>query len=81
MGYEGVMRMPIRAFWVFCRQIDRLHAAERLGQLQVANLAQGGEEAQEFASRLTLTIGEVIEPDVVVEELDRAGLEDLRSLA
>jgi hypothetical protein len=80
MGYEEIMRMPIRAFWVFGRNIDRIDAQRRLGDLQVANSAQSGEAAQELGQQLVLELGEVLEPDVIAEPLDRAGLDNLRAM-
>lgn len=80
MGYFEVMRMPIRAFWVFGRNIDRIEAQKQLGSLEIANKAQSSEATQELFERLVLTLGEVVEGDVVVEPLDREGLDALKNL-
>lgn len=80
MGYREVIEMPIRSFWVFSRNIDRIEAQERIGALEVANHAQSGEGATQLNERLVLVLGEVVEPDVMVEGLDRAGLDELRGM-
>jgi hypothetical protein len=77
---KDVMAMPMRRFWALFRNIAKLRAEESLALLQIQNVAQSGEAAQELGDRLQATLNDVVQPDHFVEPLDRSGLEDLRSL-
>jgi hypothetical protein len=80
MGYAEVMKMPIRAFWVFSRNVDRLRAQDSLRNLRIAIAAQNSEAATELSEELVLGIGDVAMPDIREEPLDQAGLDELRNL-
>ena len=60
MGYTELMNMPIRAFWVFSRNVERIEAYSQNAALKTTVLGQvGGEAAQEHSNELILTMGEL----------------------
>lgn len=81
MSWREVMATPIRAFWVLVRNIDRVKAQEKLGELKLSVCAQSSEGVEEYQNDLVSQLGEVLVPDILVDTLDRTGFEELRSLS
>lgn len=76
------MRLPIRVFWLFSRNINRVAAANDARALSVAVSAQaGGEGAVKAHERLVIEVGDVFEIDRAVEQFDREAFEQVRSMA
>jgi hypothetical protein len=65
MGYKGVMGMPIRAFWLFNRSIDRIEASQQKSQITAFAAAQSGENGKEYVDGLDQTIGDIFVVDEV----------------
>jgi hypothetical protein len=81
MAYGEVMGMPIRAFWVIGRNIDRVSSKERLDALHVATASQSSEGYATLTEELQSQMADTVVGDVVVESLDREGLDFLRNLS
>lgn len=82
--------MPVRLFWFYNRQVDRVRAEEDLRLLRILASAQGGEAFTKEADRLNKELGTVrvfapIERTIIVDgqerdpNFDKAGLDALRS--
>lgn len=52
MSYREVMEMPLRAFWSFQGQVNRLRAEEDLRAIQVTAAGQSGEVYKEVSETL-----------------------------
>ena len=57
MSYKNIMDMPIRAFWVFNSNVNRLRAEDDMRQLQVLASAQSGEGYEDCMSGLKEELG------------------------
>lgn len=79
-GHTEIMKMPIRAFWMYSRMVEKIRANELKQSLRVAVVCQSSEAVTEYSEELQERIGEVMSPDIVAETLDVDGLNDLRNL-
>ncbi len=81
--------MPVRLFWFYSRQVDRIRAEEDLRLLRVLAAAQSGEAMTKEAERLNQELGTVrvfapVERTIVVDgqerdpNFDKAALDALR---
>lgn len=76
MSYEEVRKLPLRTFWSYNRQIDRLRAEEDQRQLRVAVATQNGEAATALIEALRL---ELDAPVVVEKKFDAAKFAELQA--
>lgn len=92
MTETAVMAMPIRRFWLFSGNVDRIHAQEDLRALAVAASAQDGKSATECQKRLVVELGTVQETDApetasgeyhpqLEEQRDEAGFNELKMMS
>lgn len=79
--------MPLKTFWCFSKNIDRLLAELDLRTLQIMASAQSGEAYGNLVERLQKQVGTIVKhsDDHVAaaaqeEKLDRAGLAELRAM-
>ena len=83
MSYREVLGLPIRAFWLFNRNIDRLRAETDLRELCVAANSQSTDGVNATRERLVLELGVVDTggaPDPRNMVRDREGLLALKAL-
>jgi hypothetical protein len=60
MPYRETMNLPIKAFWMLSRNIDRIKAQEDMRSLTVAACSQGSAEAaQSYRESLVIEIGTI----------------------
>lgn len=82
--------MPLKFFWLYVKNIERLEADEDLRQLALLYYCQTGEGVQELHERLTTLRGQIqiyqpkvqqldLDDDSLDPEFDKAGLEALRA--
>lgn len=88
MGYREVMGMPLKTFWCFSKNIDRLMAETDLRMLQVVASAASGEAYGKLSDRLQGQVGTIVKMSgealaatAQEETLDRAGLSALKAMA
>lgn len=79
------MEMPIKAFWLVNRNINRLLAEKDIRHLNVANAAMSADSANQCRELLVDELGEVFKVDQMAIALeakpDRDGIEFLRRLS
>jgi hypothetical protein len=79
-----VLAMPVSAFWMMNKNIDRLYAETDIRMLYVVAHAQSGDGVVQFSEKMHNQMGEVFVIDEVKkafsEELDREGLAALKDL-
>lgn len=83
IGYDELMRLPIRTFWFINQSIDRIQAQKDMRSLSVAVCGQGGgAAAQEYRQRLVIEQGEVfkLKHDPMIAERDEEGFQALKSM-
>jgi hypothetical protein len=80
MGWEEVMRLPVRAFWMFNRNIQRVSAEKDLRAMRVHASASSGEAIAALREALVAEIGSVTKQDPLKAKLDREALNELRTL-
>lgn len=84
MDYWKVLGLPIRTFWLFSKNVDRLSAERDLRLMQVMASAQSAEAYGKTYDLLERQMGQVVKFDQVAiaqtEQLDRAGLAELQSM-
>lgn len=77
--------MPLKTFWLYSKNIDRILSEVDLRQLQLVASATSSEAYGQMQERLRKQMGVVIkvkdEGKATQEELDRAGLADLKAMA
>ncbi|HYG86989.1 MAG TPA: hypothetical protein VD978_12085 [Azospirillum sp.] len=73
------MSLPIRAFWLLNRNIDRLTAEEDMRAMTNTLCAQSGEGYRLHAAALSEQMGQVVL--VIDTTYDRQGLNELKALA
>lgn len=66
--------MPLRTFWAFNRNVDRLRAEADQRQLRLMSVTQDGKAAKEYSQRLASEIGH---PVVVEKQFDAAKFKEL----
>lgn len=75
--------MPIRSFWLFYRNVERIMALHDLHVMNVSNVAFAkAEQINKVRQSLVLTIGDEVKAQAsqLTEKLDRKGLNELRAL-
>jgi len=83
MSYREVLDLPIRAFWLFNKNVDRIRAESDLRELQVAANSQSQEGYTSARERLVLELGPVDTggaPDPRKAVRDREGLAALKAM-
>ena len=79
LGYWELLEVPIRAFWLLARNINRLKARDDLRELQVLVAPQIKDGVSSLSDALVLEEGGGITREDT-SELDRAGLHGLKNL-
>ena len=59
LSENAVMGMPIRRFWLFVANIDRINAQKDLRALNVGACVQSPEGVKEYRNTLTVELGEI----------------------
>lgn len=72
--YDQVLKLPLRTFWAFNRQVDRLRAERDARALRIASAAQSPEGSKELAEALR---AELATPVVVEKTFDEAKWDEL----
>jgi Na+/phosphate symporter len=67
MGYQEVLKLPLKTFWALNRQLDRLRAEEEQRLLRVLSSAQSAESATQLQQELRQQIGEPVEHEKVFD--------------
>jgi hypothetical protein len=85
MKFQDVMRMPLKTFWLYSKNIDRILSEVDLRQLQLVASATSSEAYGSMQDRLRQQMGMVVKVKDEVkatqeEQLDRAGLADLKAM-
>ncbi|AMB48260.1 hypothetical protein [Methylobacterium sp. AMS5] len=80
------MKLPLRTFWLYSKNIDRLSAERDLRLLQVMAAAQSPEAYSKTFDKLQQQMGTVVKMTgsgkaAHEEELDRAGLAELKAMS
>lgn len=79
MSFDDVLRMPIRTFWSYAKNITRLKAEEDLRAMDVIFSGQSAEFAKQHRSDLIEAVGRpVIGPPKPVDH--KAGINKLKQL-
>lgn len=79
----AVMEMPIRRFWLFSSNVDRIMAQGDLRALMVTASAASPEGGRACQSRLVIELGEiqVLEKTApIYEERDQSAFDELKSM-
>ena len=85
------MDMPIRRFWLFSGNVDRIQAQKDLRALAISASSQDSKAATECRNRLVIELGNIQETDAPVyhsgettaqldEERDEAGFNELKMM-
>lgn len=75
--------MPIRSFWLFYRNVERIMALHDLHVMNVSNVAFAkAEQIKEIRQNLVLTIGDEVKAQApqLTETLDKKGMNELRAM-
>jgi hypothetical protein len=80
MGYQEVIDMPIRGFWVLNGHVQRIMAEKDLRAITVAEAVANPEHGETVREKLKAEMGSVVSVSPLVAELDRTGLEQLRRM-
>ena len=78
------MELPVRAFWMMNRNINRLRAEEDLRQINIGTAIQSRDGASEASSRLVVERGEWLKFSPLATHLncrDEEGVERLKRMA
>lgn len=65
MSYRDIMKMPLRSFWSFNQQINRIRAEEDLRAIEVNGALQSGETYKAVMEKLQTERGQ---PVVVIDK-------------
>lgn len=81
----AVMDMPIRRFWLFAGNVDRIMAQKDLRALIIGASVQTSESGKAHQNRLVLELGTIQKVDDAMaqlyEERDEAGFRELMMMA
>lgn len=80
----AVMDMPIRRFWLFAGNVDRIMAQKDLRALIIGASVQNTEASKTHQNRLTIELGDIQKLDdraQLYEERDEAGFKELMLMA
>lgn len=86
MKFQDVMRLPLKTFWLYSKNIDRILSEVDLRQLQLVASATSSEAYGSMQENLRKQLGMIVKvkakaQDAQEEQLDRAGLADLKAMA
>lgn len=84
MKFQDVMRMPLKTFWLYSKNIDRILSEVDLRQLQLVASATSSEAYGSMQANLRKQLGMIVKvkaQDAQEEQLDRGGLADLKAMA
>lgn len=84
MPYTAVMDMPIRRFWLFTANVDRIMAQGDLRALMVSASASSSDGARSHQNRLVIELGtiQVLEDTgPLYEKRDQAAFNELKAMA
>lgn len=76
--------MPLKTFWLYSKNIDRILSEVDLRQLQLVASATSSEAYGSMQANLRKQIGMIVKvkaQDTQEEQLDRGGLADLKAMA
>lgn len=80
----AVMDMPIRRFWLFAGNVDRIMAQKDLRALLIGASVQTSEGGKAHQNRLVIELGTIQTVDdrsQLYEERDEAGFRELKMMA
>jgi hypothetical protein len=77
-GYFDILKMPLRTFWSFNRQVDRLRAEDEQRRLRLIIVGENPEAAIKLAETLR---GEVGMPVIFERKFDDAMFDKLQQQA
>lgn len=83
LPYAAVMDMPIRRFWLFTANVDRIMAQGDMRALNVAASATTGESGRALQDRLVIELGTIQvlqETSPLYEERDQAAFDQLKTM-
>lgn len=87
MGYDAVMRLPLKTFWLMSANIDRIEARKDMRAMTVAQMAQATPDGvQKFREALVIEAGEIVKLDESATDprnvkRDETGFADLKRMA
>jgi len=84
MKFQDVMRLPLKTFWLYSKNIDRILSEVDLRQLQLVASATSSEAYGSMQESLRKQLGMIVKvkaQDAQEEKLDRGGLADLKAMA
>lgn len=87
MGYEAVLRLPLKTFWMMHKNIDRIEAKRDMRAMSVAMVSQATpDSARAFREALVLEAGTIIKMSGPAEnpleaKRDESGFADLKRMA
>jgi hypothetical protein len=82
MGFDEVMRLPVRAFWLLSNSVHRIQADSDLRSLSIAAGAQSGEGFENLREALTKEVGEITKQSGRISAArDEEGFELLKNMA
>lgn len=61
MSYRDVMDMPLRSFWTFNKQVDRIRAEQDLRAIDVGGAMQSSDTYKAVTEKLRLERGKTVE--------------------
>jgi hypothetical protein len=77
MGYEQVLRLPIKTFWLMADNIDRVEARKDMRALTVAQVSQATPEGvQQLREALVIEAGTIVKLDETPEDPRNAKRDD-----
>lgn len=89
MGYEAILRLPLKTFWLMHKNIDRIEAKNDMRAMSVALVAQSTPDtAKQFRQELVIEAGTIVKLEGEAAEAsplnakrDDAGFSDLKRMA
>ena len=78
MTYKDVLDMPIRSFWSFNKNMNRIQADNDLRAMDIALASNSGEFAKELRERLVETLGSPVKAEQPIDH--KAGIARLRGI-
>ena len=76
MKYQDVLKLPLRTFWSFNRQVDRLRAEADQRQLRLLAAAENPEAAKQLVQDLRM---ELDSPVVIERQFDEVKFLELQA--
>lgn len=78
MTYKDVLDMPIRTFWSFNKNMNRIQADNDLRAMDIALSSNSGEYAKELRDRLVETLASPFKAEQPIDH--KAGISKLKVL-